>query len=154
VRLADDDVVVGRPRDRVEVDPPLEESINARICRSIRPWCGRAMRSVAPRTLDGAMAFLRYTLLRVLLFVVVAALLWIAGVRGFWLLLLAVFGSGVVSVFVLSRSRDAASASLANRVSNVRGRMRERTVAEDAWDDQRRVAPPERRPPGSAPAEE
>jgi hypothetical protein len=111
------------------------------------------MRPVAPRTLDDAMAFLRYTLLRVLLFVVVAALLWIAGARGFWLLLLAIFGSGVVSVFVLSRSRDAASASLANRVSEVRRRMRERTAAEDAWDDQRRAAPPERQP-GSASAED
>jgi hypothetical protein len=100
------------------------------------------------------MAFLRYTLLRILLFVVVAALLWIVGVRGFWLLLLAIFGSGVVSVFVLSRSRDAASASLANRVSKVRWRMRERTAAEDAWDDQRRGASPERRRPDSAAADE
>jgi hypothetical protein len=100
------------------------------------------------------MAFLRYTLLRILLFVVVAALLWIVGVRGFWLLLLAIFGSGVVSVFVLSRSRDAASASLANRVSKVRRRMRERTAAEDAWDDQRRAPSPERRRPDSAAADE
>lgn len=83
------------------------------------------------------MALLRYTLLRILLFLVVAALLWIVGVRGFWLLLLAIFVSGVVSV-VLSRSRDAASASLANRVSHVRRRMNERTAAEDAWDEQRR----------------
>jgi Protein of unknown function (DUF4229) len=112
------------------------------------------MRAAGPRTLDGAMAFLRYTLLRVLLFVVVAALLWIAGARGFWLLLLAVFGSGVVSVFVLSRSRDAASASLANRVSETRRRMRERTAAEDAWDDQHRAGSRERRRPGSAPAED
>lgn len=87
----------------------------------------------------GAMALLRYTLLRVLLFLVVAALLWIAGMRGFWLLLVAIFVSGVVSVFVLSRSRDAASASLANRVSGVRRRMQQRTAAEDAWDEQRRA---------------
>lgn len=85
------------------------------------------------------MALLRYTLLRVLLFLVVAALLWIAGMRGFWLLLVAIFVSGVVSVFVLSRSRDAASASLANRVSGVRRRMQQRTAAEDAWDEQRRA---------------
>ncbi|HEX6577703.1 MAG TPA: DUF4229 domain-containing protein [Jiangellaceae bacterium] len=85
------------------------------------------------------MALLRYTLLRVLLFLVVAALLWIAGMRGFWLLLIAIFVSGVVSVFVLSRSRDAASASLANRVSEVRRRMQQRTAAEDAWDEQRRA---------------
>jgi len=85
------------------------------------------------------MPLLRYTLLRVLLFLVVAALLWIAGMRGFWLLLVAIFVSGVVGVFVLSRSRDAASASVANRVSQVRRRMNERTAAEDAWDEQRRA---------------
>ena len=100
------------------------------------------------------MAFLRYTLLRVLVFVVVAALLWIVGVRGFWLLLLAIFGSGVVSIFVLRRSRDAASASLATRMSEARWRMQKRTDAEDAWDDQRRAAAPEGRPPDSGPAEE
>jgi hypothetical protein len=94
----------------------------------------------------GSMALLRYTLLRVLLFLVVAALLWIAGMRGFWLLLVAIFASGVVSVFVLSRSRDAASASLANRASQVRWRMHERTAAEDAWDEQRRAGPDGRRP--------
>jgi hypothetical protein len=100
------------------------------------------------------MAFLRYTLLRVLLFVVVAALLWIAGVRGFWLLLLAIFGSGIVSVFALSRSRDAASAALANRTSDVRRRMQQRRAAEDAWDDQRRAASQEQSRPGAGPVDE
>mgnify|MGYP003457914893 CR=1 FL=1 len=33
------------------------------------------------------MAWLRYTLLRVLLFLVVAALLWIVGIRGVWLVM-------------------------------------------------------------------
>jgi uncharacterized membrane protein len=94
----------------------------------------------------GAMALLRYTLLRVLLLLVVAALLWIAGMRGFWLLLVAIFVSGVVSVFVLSRSRDAASASVANRVSQVRQRMNERTAAEDAWDEQHRAGSDGRQP--------
>jgi len=92
------------------------------------------------------MPLLRYTLLRVLLFLVVAALLWIAGMRGFWLLLVAIFVSGVVGVFVLSRSRDAASASVANRVSQVRRRMNERTAAEDAWDEQRRAGSDGRQP--------
>lgn len=98
------------------------------------------------------MALLRYTPLRILLFLVVAALLWIVGVRGFWLLL-AIFVSGVVSVFVLSRSRDAASASLANRVSHVRRRMNERTAAEDAWDEQRRAGS-DGRHPDSQPGDE
>jgi hypothetical protein len=85
------------------------------------------------------MAFLRYTLLRVLLFLVVAALLWIAGLRGFWLLLLAILGSGIISIFALSRSRDAASASLADRVAEAKRRTARRADAEDAWDEQQRT---------------
>ncbi|HET6920728.1 MAG TPA: DUF4229 domain-containing protein [Jiangellaceae bacterium] len=85
------------------------------------------------------MAFLRYTLLRVLLFLAVAALLWIVGLRGLWLVLFAILGSGIISIFALSRSRDAASVSLANRVSKIKRRVDERTAAEDAWDDQQRA---------------
>ena len=85
------------------------------------------------------MAFLRYTLLRVLLFLVVAALLWIVGIRGVWLVMFAILGSGIISVFALSRSRDAASVVLANRMSTIKSRMAERTAAEDAWDDRQRA---------------
>ncbi|MGH8775373.1 MAG: DUF4229 domain-containing protein [Jiangellaceae bacterium] len=85
------------------------------------------------------MAFLRYTLLRLLIFGVVTALLWIVGVQELWLLVLAsIFLSGVVSVFVLSRSRDAASAALDRRMSQIKRRMNERTAAEDAWNDAER----------------
>ena len=97
------------------------------------------------------MAFLRYTLLRVLLFLAVAALLWIVGLRGVWLVLFAILGSGIVSVFALSRSRDAASTALANRVSTIKGRMAERTAAEDAWDDQQRAKSGDGKPVGVAP---
>ena len=85
------------------------------------------------------MAFLQYTLLRLLLFLAVAALLWIVGIRGVWLVMFAILGSGIISVFALSRSRDAASVALANRVSTVKGRMAARTAAEDAWNDQQRA---------------
>jgi type III secretory pathway component EscV len=85
------------------------------------------------------MALARYTLLRVLLFLVVAALLWIAGLRGFWLLLVAIIGSGIISIFALSRSRDAASASVANRVAEAKRRAARRADAEDAWDEQQRA---------------
>jgi hypothetical protein len=90
------------------------------------------------------MAFLRYTLLRVLVFAVVAALLWIVGFRGFWLLLIAVFLSGVVSVFVLTKSRDAASAALAHRVEEIKRRMAERAAAEDAWAETQRASESDR----------
>lgn len=81
------------------------------------------------------MAFVRYTVLRVLVFAVVAALLWVVGFRGFWLVLIAIFLSGVASVFLLTKSRDAASAALSGRVGEIKRRMAERTAAEDAWDD-------------------
>jgi hypothetical protein len=86
------------------------------------------------------MAFLRYTLLRLLLFVVVAALLWIMGLRGLWLVMFAILGSGMISIFALSRSRDAASVSLSNRLSKFKRRIDERAAAEDAWDEQQRAA--------------
>ena len=98
------------------------------------------------------MAFLRYTLLRVLLFLAVAALLWVVGIRGVWLVLFAILGSGIISVFALSRSRDAASVALASRMSMVKGRMAARTAAEDAWDDQRRAKSRDGKPAGVVPA--
>lgn len=84
------------------------------------------------------MALLRYSLLRALLLVVVGALAWLAGLRGFWLLLVAVFVSGVLSIFVLNRNRDEVSRSLATRMSTIKNRLGEQSSAEDAWDDARR----------------
>jgi Protein of unknown function (DUF4229) len=86
------------------------------------------------------MAFVRYTLLRVLLFLVVAALLWIMGLRGLWLVMFAILISGMISIFALSKSRDAASVSLSNRLSTIKRRMDERAAAEDAWDERQRAA--------------
>lgn len=86
------------------------------------------------------MALLRYSLLRALLLVVVGALAWLAGLRGFWLLLVAVFVSGVLSIFVLNRNRDEVSRSLATRMSTIKNRLGEQSCAEDAWDDARREA--------------
>lgn len=81
------------------------------------------------------MALFRYTLLRLLVFGVVAALCWIIGLRGFWLLLVAVFVSGLVSLVVLRRPRDEVSAGLSERLSTIRGRL-DRTGHEDAWVDE------------------
>lgn len=85
------------------------------------------------------MALLRYSLLRALLLVVVGALAWLAGLRGFWLLLVAVFVSGVLSIFVLNRNRDEVSRSLATRMSTIKSRLGEQSSAEDAWDDAQRA---------------
>lgn len=91
------------------------------------------------------MALLRYTALRALIFVIVAALLWIVGLRGFLLLLFALLVSGVVSLFVLNRSRDEVSATLVNRQQRIKQRLADRTAAEDAWDDSRGEAEPDER---------
>lgn len=85
------------------------------------------------------MALVRYTALRLLVFAVVAALLWIFGLRGYWLLLVAVLLSGFVSLFVLNRSRDELSAAYVERRERIKQRMAERTAAEDAWNDQARI---------------
>ncbi len=74
------------------------------------------------------MALLRYTLLRVGLLLAVAALLWLVGLRGIALWLFAFLVSGIVSIFVLNRSRDAASASLAERIDTAHDRL----AADDA----------------------
>jgi UPF0716 family protein affecting phage T7 exclusion len=66
------------------------------------------------------MALLRYTVLRVLLFLVTAGILWLFGIRGVWLALFAILLSGFISIVVLSRSRDAASIEISRRLS--RGR--------------------------------
>jgi Protein of unknown function (DUF4229) len=94
------------------------------------------------------MALLRYTLLRVLLFLAVAALLWIVGLRGLGLVMFAILGSGMISIFALSRSRDAVSVSLANRAAKIKRRIDERSAAEDAWDEQQRAAHGNAKPGG------
>ncbi|NED94533.1 DUF4229 domain-containing protein [Phytoactinopolyspora alkaliphila] len=86
------------------------------------------------------MAVLRYTLLRALILVVVGSLAWLLGFRGFWLLFVAVFVSGLVSIFVLRASRDQVSATLDRRLATINQRLQHRTAAEDAWDEAQRRA--------------
>ena len=86
------------------------------------------------------MAFVRYTALRALVFAVVAALLWIFGLRGYWLLLFAILLSGFVSLFALNRSRDELSTAFVTRREKTRQRIADRTAAEDAWNDEIRRA--------------
>lgn len=77
------------------------------------------------------MAILRYTALRLLLFVAAAALLYLVGLRGFLLLIVALLISGAVSLVVLSRSRDDVSSAITHRISEVNRRIDERAAAED-----------------------
>lgn len=85
------------------------------------------------------MAIVKYTVLRVLVFAVVAGLLYVVGLREWYLLLpLAVFVSGLFSIFVLNRTRDEASTSLSDRLTTIRQRLDDATTAEDDWDDAQR----------------
>lgn len=84
------------------------------------------------------MAFVRYTFLRILVLLAVAGVFYLLGLRGLLLALVAIFVSGLVSLFVLKGSRDAASESLYGRLQAINRRIDERASAEDAWDDERR----------------
>jgi hypothetical protein len=66
---------------------------------------------------------LAYTSARILLFIVTAGVLYLAGARGLLLLGLALVISGIVSFVVLSRQRDAMSAAIAGRISGARDRF-------------------------------
>ena len=67
-------------------------------------------------------ATLAYTSARIVLLVVSAVLLYLAGARGLLLLALAFAVSGIVSFVLLSRQRDAMSGALMARLKNRRHR--------------------------------
>lgn len=66
------------------------------------------------------MALLKYTVMRLGLLVVTGGVLWLVGLRGWLLLLLAFLVSGVISIVVLNRARDEVSTSLATRQETIR----------------------------------
>jgi len=67
-------------------------------------------------------AALAYTSARLVLLVVSAVLLYLAGARGLLLLALAFVVSGIVSFVLLSRQRDVMSGALLARLRNGRAR--------------------------------
>jgi len=81
-----------------------------------------------------------YTSSRIAIFVVVAAVLALAGMRGVLLLAVAVLASGLLSFVLLGRQRDAMSQAVVERGSRLRQRMQEATEAEDEIDEQMRAA--------------
>jgi cell division protein FtsW (lipid II flippase) len=72
-----------------------------------------------------------YTIARILLFVVVLAVLYLAGVRGPLLLGIAILASGLISFVVLSRQRNAMSGAIKSRIGNFGQRLDEGTRSED-----------------------
>jgi cell division protein FtsW (lipid II flippase) len=76
-------------------------------------------------------ATVAYTSARVLLFVVLLGLLYLAGLRGWLLIPIALLVSGVVSLLMLSRQRDAMSGAISSRLTNFRQRIDEGARRED-----------------------
>ncbi|MET7461955.1 DUF4229 domain-containing protein [Nonomuraea sp. NPDC005501] len=59
-----------------------------------------------------------YTLLRIVLFLVTAGLLFLLGLQNlFWLIVVSFLVSGVVSYVVLSKQRDSMSTRLTNKIN-------------------------------------
>ena len=79
--------------------------------------------------------FWTYTLARLGLVVVAAGLLWLVGLRGALLIVLAFVVSGVVSFFLLGRQRGAFAEMVDARARRMRERMAAAQAAEDAADD-------------------
>jgi Mn2+/Fe2+ NRAMP family transporter len=87
-------------------------------------------------------AILAYTSARLVLLVVSAVLLYLAGARGLLLLALAFVVSGIASFVLLSRQRDIMSGALLTRMRNgraraagLRTRLEEGARAEDEDED-------------------
>ena len=76
-------------------------------------------------------ATLFYTTLRLGLFIVVAVLLYAAGVRSYLWLAASILISGILSYFVLSPQRAAMSSAISKRVTDFRDRLDSGTRAED-----------------------
>ena len=85
-------------------------------------------------------ATLVYTLARFLLFAVAFGLVYLAGARGLLLYGLALVISGIISLVVLSRLRDAMSGVITSRISGFRERLDVGSRAED--DDPASVGEP------------
>ena len=76
-------------------------------------------------------ATLAYTSARIVLLVVSAVLLYLAGARGLLLLGLALVVSGAASYILLSRQRDAMAGALSRRLGSFRSRLNAGTRMED-----------------------
>jgi hypothetical protein len=89
-----------------------------------------------------------YTCARILMLVVALLLLYLAGARGFLLLVLAFAVSALASYVLLSKQRDIMSGALNRRLGRVgrkaaefRSRLEEGAAAEDVDDDEPAQAP-------------
>ena len=86
-----------------------------------------------PEASKSRFGLLRYTAIRLALFIVVTAVLWLIGIRAnvFFLLALGLVISGFISLFALNRTRDAASTSVSGTFSRINRRIEQSATAED-----------------------
>jgi hypothetical protein len=91
---------------------------------------------VTADTPAGSHAVLRYTTLRLAIFVLAMALLWLVRVRGLLLVAIALVISGLASYVLLQRQRDAMSAQVAEATERRRQRARARAAREDHLADE------------------
>ena len=78
---------------------------------------------------------MRYTLLRMMVFFGTLCVLYLAQLRGIWLVVVSLLGSMVISFFVLRRPREELSRSIAARVDARAERAARRGVDEQTEDD-------------------
>jgi hypothetical protein len=88
-----------------------------------------------PGSSSGGRAAVVYTALRLGLFIACLVVVYLLGLRGFVALLVALAGSGLLSLFLLSRQRAALSVAVDKQVTGLRERAQARTKAEDAYVD-------------------
>jgi hypothetical protein len=72
-----------------------------------------------------------YTTARILLFAAALGILYLVGARGLLLVALALVVSGIISLVLLSRQRDAMSGAITSRLGTFRHRLHEDSSRED-----------------------
>ena len=80
------------------------------------------------------MTFMRYTLLRIMLFFGTLCLLYLVHLRGFWLIAVSLLASMLISFFVLRRPREELSRTIAAKVDARAERAVARGTDEQAED--------------------
>lgn len=82
----------------------------------------------------------RYSLARLGMFIATAGVLWLVGVRGLLVPLIALIISGLLSYVLLSKQRDAVSMAVSGAVDRRRAKHHANVRREDAFDDAQRAA--------------
>lgn len=95
-------------------------------------------------------AFLTYNLLRLGLLALCLGVGWLAGVHSVWLIVAALFVSGVLSWFLLRRQREAMGLAVVQTVERSRVRFAARAAVEDSYVDAMSTEQPQPEPPGQS----